>query len=1228
MRNVVAAVVVNSSNTEQNLLFDRTKDPAPRVASGSNQWRSVRSAMLVLLAAIALLCMQVSAQVRFGSVLGTVADSSGAMISGAAVKLTNLGTNEVRTVQTASSGLYAFPNLNAGLYRVEVELAGFKRFIQDKVEVQVDVTTRVDATLQVGNVTETVVVTTEAPPLQSDNASLGTVISQQEVQSIPLSGRNINNMLTLVPGVVAQGGTYGNAASNQNYQGAARTNAIGFGNYSIGGGFGNQSSFYVDGVASNAPAGNLNTLIPSQDVVQEFRVVTNNVAAEYGNYAGGVINLTTKSGTNAFHGAIYEYLRNKVFNANDYFAPQLGLPRAPLVQNQYGGTLGGPIIKDKTFFFFGLEREAIRSANLVHTTVPTAAMLAGDFSAPGLPAIYDQSQPGSPQFQCNGVLNKICPDRLDPTAVALFKKLYPAQPLQSGAVPNNYSTYLKSGGLNNQYNARVDHHFSDKDNLFARYTYWQVESLPYDLWGTQTQGQGKTGLYTHEAVIGDTYAINPSTVLDLRLSYVRAFQHELPMTKNVDLSQFGPGWAGLASNMPAPANLPGMNFSDPGNYAAFSPSGASGVGASQLFWHQNLYSLSGNLTKIAGRHTVKFGGVVRRVQWIGDPENGYLDVSFNQQATSNTASAGGFSVASALLGVPASSSFTYIGGARAYFSAYGFFVDDTFQATKKLTVTAGLRWDQPGVYSEARNNDSVFLPKEASPLGSFLNPITGQTQQLMGNMALVDTPAWPSQREDNLHWKLFSPRLGLAYRLTDKTVLRAAYGISYPPTTLSQDGPGLSPINGAASGNTNFFNPSNPALNNIVATTANPFPDGISQPPRRNAPPSYFYGLGGFTPVPGSRVAYVQQWNAAVERQIGKDAALTVAYAGSRGTHLLLQGTATFSNIGLNQLPDQYFSMGAGALLTPVPNPFYGIITNPTSPLSQPTVYTGQLLRPFPQFGSISQLDPHLGKSNYRSLQVSFMKRFGAQGGILSVAYTWSQLMANTDSTSAFLDEGFIFGGGVQDNNHLEKEYSVSSYDIPHNLEIGYGIDLPFGRSKHFLSDAHGVLNAVVGGWRVNGITSIRSGVPFGAAQFFPGSALATLGGGGFIGLAMRPDYVAGCNASVSGSREYRAAHGWFNTACFAPVPVYDPNAALRFGNAPRNNSNIRMDYMDNWDFSIAKRIPITEKVNLTFTSEFFNGFNRPRFGPPGTFLGPTFGIVTTQVNPPRAIQFGLRVSF
>ncbi|HEX7892873.1 MAG TPA: carboxypeptidase regulatory-like domain-containing protein, partial [Terriglobales bacterium] len=358
-----------ASHSQANRSFSETNSFFPHAGLGTTVKRLLAStlSLILVLSAAAILCLQAGAQVRFGSIVGTITDNSGATVGGATVKLTNLGTNETRTAQTSSAGTYVFPNLNAGLYKVEVQMAGFKQFIRDRVEVQVDLASRVDASMQVGNVSETVEVINEAPPLQTDSASLGTTISQREVESIPLSGRNVNNMLTLVTGVVAQGGTYGNAVNNQG--GGARTNAIGFGNYAIGGGFGNQSAFYIDGVSSMGFSVN-NSLIPSQDIVQEFRVATNNVSAEYGSYAGGVVNLTTKSGTNTFHGTVYDYLRNKVLNANDYFTNHSGpggtpLPRPPLVQNQYGAFIGGPAIKNRTFFYGGFERQAISSATQV-----------------------------------------------------------------------------------------------------------------------------------------------------------------------------------------------------------------------------------------------------------------------------------------------------------------------------------------------------------------------------------------------------------------------------------------------------------------------------------------------------------------------------------------------------------------------------------------------------------------------------------------------------------------------------------------------------------------------------------------------------------------------------------------------------------------------------------------------------------------------------------------------
>jgi hypothetical protein len=446
---------------------------------------------------------------------------------------------------------------------------------------------------------------------------------------------------------------------------------------------------------------------------------------------------------------------------------------------------------------------------------------------------------------------------------------------------------------------------------------------------------------------------------------------------------------------------------------------------------------------------------------------------------------------------------------------------------------------------------------------------------------------------------------------------------------MGQDGPNISPVNAASTAVNNTFQVQSGSPSSILATVANPFPFGINQAPRSRATPDFFYGKSFAMKVPGDPKPYVQQWNVAVERQIGQNSSLTVAYAGSKGTHLLLQGFATVPSININQIPDQYLSLGAAALLAQVTNPFFGTIKTPGSVLSQPTVAAGMLLRPFPQFDRVYALDPYKGKSNYHSLQTSFLKRFGSSGGVLTVAYTYSRLRSNTDSVTNFLDENGLFAGQVQDNNHLDREYSLSGYDIPHNLSIGYGVDLPFGSGKRFLANSTGVAGVLVSGWRVNGITTFRSGPPVGISQIRAGTALSQLGGGGgYIwapGVSMRPDVVAGCDKGAPGSRQFRVDHGWFNTQCWVPVP-FD---AMRFGNQPRLDPNTRVDGINNWDFSLAKRFLIAEPLALQFTAEFYNLFNHARFGAPVSTVGdPQFGLVTSQVNPPRAVQFGLRLDF
>ncbi|MEP6756597.1 MAG: TonB-dependent receptor, partial [Chthonomonadales bacterium] len=720
--------------------------------------------VLLLLLLVSSICgTKIQAQTTFGSVVGTVTEASGAVISGARITLTSEETNQPHTMDTGSSGTFSFVNINPGSYRLDVDMAGFKRLVLSNIQVQVGGTARADAALEVGNVSETVEVTSAAALIQTDTANLWGVIEGRAIQDIPLNGRNVNNLLTLVPGVIAQGSTGGNIS----------TNLIAYGNYQIGGGFGNQSLFFIDGVGANIPANNATAIIPSQDTVREFRVSTSNVSAEFGGFAGGVVNISTKSGSNAFHGSAYEYLRNRSLNANDFFSNRAGRARPPFVQNQFGATLGGPIIKDKTFFFAGFERQPVASGNLSTTTVPTAAMMRGDFTAAGLPKIYDTTT--GLQFQCNGVLNVICPSRIDPAVTALLKQDYPAEATNPSAISSNYITTTKSRYTLDQINARIDQNFGTRNSAFVKYARFQVQNIttnPYP--GVKAfEPAAPGGIQDHMSIIGDTFTLNPTTILDGRISYLRVYQYTYPRGLGTDISGISPGLAAMQAAL-------GQKLPTAFSFAGTGIAGSTGPG--QLYWHTNVYAISGSITKILGKHTVKAGGLVRSVQWIADPDSGGNVFAFSAQTTASpTVPGSGHSVASGLLGIPTGTTAQAIGGSRAFLHNYSFFLTDNYQATRRLTLDLGLRWDQPGSYSEANNWNTVILPNAPSPLGTIYNPALGAPQKLLGNLALVGTTDYSSRREESLHWLLFSPRVGFAYRLTDKMVVRSGYGISYLP---------------------------------------------------------------------------------------------------------------------------------------------------------------------------------------------------------------------------------------------------------------------------------------------------------------------------------------------------------------------------------------------------------------------------------------------------------------
>ncbi|AXC13334.1 Oar protein [Acidisarcina polymorpha] len=1118
------------------------------------------------------------------------------------MQLTNKGTNAQQRTATSSAGTYTFINLNPGSYSVTVSHSGFKASTTDQVDVQIGGIARADFALEVGAVTESITVTGATASLQTDNASLGGVIEGRQVQEAPLNGRNVNNLLDFVPGVVPGGGTSGSTVANGGTgQVSANTQAISYGNYQIGGAFSGQSLFFIDGVGSNISENNVNTLVPTQDAVQEFRVSTNNVSAEFGGYGGGVVEISTKSGTNQFHGTAYEYFRNTALDANDWFSNNAGLGKVPLHQNQYGANLGGPLLRNKLFFFFSWEHESLSSATPASYVMPTTAELSGDFSSDPQ-VIYDPTT-GQP-FPGNSIVG-----RIDPVALKILQLETPNESIvKQTPYVNNTFVSVPAIGVQTQYNARVDASLG-KDTAFARYTFWNPHNEAVDPFGNKT-GAGPTGNYTQEGVLGDNHVFSPTSIAELRLSYLENYNFQDPLSNGFDMATIGGEWGAI----------PGQSGLGTFSLPALAIQGYSvGPNLSQLHWNNNIWAVNGSFTKIVGKHSIKSGGNWRQVLWEAYPGSGGVNLTSLPGFTADPSIAGtGNALASFLLGIPSQTNVTVTSPTYAFLHNYGFFVEDTYQATPKLTVTAGLRWEQPGAFSEENNIDAVFLPNAPLSVGgvsSYVDPL-GNTVQLKGTAALVASPLYPSRREESLHWKTFSPRVGFAWRFDPESVIRAGYGISYFPAVLDQDGPQLSSLTRSATNNVNSVGQP------VGATIADPFPTGIT-PALGHSQQGVdnLLGSGVWARVPDQPLGYSQQWNLAVERTIGGSATASLAYAGSKGTHLIIASPYTGSGLQLNQIPDQYLSMGDD-LLTPVANPFYGALPA-GSAAGGPTILKGRLLMPYPQYPlGVLQQDARIAGSNYNALQMYFTKRFG-HAGIVQAAYTWAKLISDTDNTSSFLD-GQGGTGLVQDRYNLKAEKSVSQQDIRQNFVANYGLDLPFGHGQMYLANINSVANALVGGWRVNGITTLRSGVPI-ALTANPNTLAQDFGGGtpGF-GLGsgiIRPNYAPGCSKSVSGNRSAKALE-WFNTSCFSEPGPFE------YGNESRVDTGLRADKLVNFDFSANKSFDLTERAKLKFSAEIFDLFNHPQFAEPGVGLGPSFGVVNHQSNLPRTVQLALRFTY
>ena len=1199
------------------------------------------------------------AQTFYGSIVGSVTDTSGAVVSGATVTITNLSTSASKSVVTGGAGDYSFVNLVPAEYKVEVQAASFKSFSRQPVTVQVNTAARIDAKLQVGEATETVEVTSSAALLQTESGTLGDEVSSKQVQEMPLNGRNTMNLMNLVPGVVPQGNTGTGVAMNQ----GTGTGSVAWGNYQMGGGMPSQASIFIDGSPTMIMQKNTAALVPTADTIQEFQVQTSGVSAEFGRFGGGIVSMTTKSGSNKFHGTAYEYIRNRDVNANTFFNKRAGVARPQWTQNQFGGTVGGPIWKDKAFFFFAYEQIHIRLGATSNTNVPTANMVNGS----QIPEVYvggvlKNANVADPTGNCNithtagtsgapgywtitnlygaGLKSGTCGD---PTA-KIFASFYPTTP-KNATSQYNYNAPYSQGDDGYQMSGRVDYNITKSNAFFARFTLWPLNDKSPNIMGVvnpkyNTIGSGSHN-HTNNIVTGDTITLNPTTVVDIRADYLRQYGDSVPPAfGGVNEADFGPAFAALAPSMNF-NNLPGFTFGNGNNGASAGGSESHNIfnfgysGITKTYY--NNYHLSGSLTKIWGKHSFKFGaeGRLMNREDLGSANSGVINFG-NNISSSGAGGAGGDEWASLLMGQFLSSSISSGKRTTTYNWYSGFYGTDTWQVNQKLTATLGLRVDVPGSYAEAGNNAYVLLP-------SATDGLTG----LKGTLALVNTSAYTDIHTLGSVAPQWGPRVGFAYRLNSNSVIRGGYSLSY----LSRDsntGPfgGQMTINSTKSGNVNtagqvpgYILGSNPFAypNNNPANA-----EGMAIAAGRANTSFMLSNLTNGTaivgPNPTGAAPHAQQFNLSFGQQFKGDLMVDIGVAHALGTHLAAIGSGGANpNIGLNELPSQYFVCAVdktqpqcnGHLLSDTPTSANPITTltadGVTLPKSMQTF--GQSVRPYYYYSNVSNSADYRGSSSYNALEVKVQKRFHTMGQI-GAAYAWSKFISDTDSYLASQDSG---GQGVyQDYNNRKAERSLYSSNVPHRLVVNYILNLPFGHGQAFASGANGVVDRVISGWALSGITTFQTGVPLHLVT--GGNNLSTTYGAGTI----RPNYTAGCAKTVGGSAFDRSAAGktWFNTACFT-----DPNtpgvsgsgnsSSYGFGNEPRVDGGLKASGIANTDLTLSKNTTIHEAMALKFSVETFNLFNRTQFAPPVNSVdNALFGQVNAQANSPRLLQGALRFTF
>jgi hypothetical protein len=1108
-----------------------------------------------------------------GAITGLISDPTGASVVGAKVKALNVDTKVPYTTETNQVGNYTLRELPAGFYDVAIQASGFRTSQQKSVQINIGQTATLSVALQLGSIDQSVEVSAAVTQIQAATSDLGSVVSREKVMDLPLAVtgaiRNPEAFIFLTPGVTGS-----------------------VGNTQIDGGQSRSKEVLLDGAASTGPeSGGTWSAYPSVEAISEFKLVRGGYNAEYGRAGSGFEVFTTKSGTNQFHGALFEYLRNNVFDARGFFAHTTPVNR----QNEFGGSLGGPVTipkvyngKNRTFFYFvydGFRYTQAVTNSLV--SLPPADFRQGDFSRlaslQGNPmAIYD---PGTTAATGSGFTRDPFPGNRIPLTQfsAVSSKILPFLPsLNNNHLLGNFLTIGNNSTDQNQYNGKIDHLFTEQHRVSAFVSYTdspqkQPETLPEPFANQRT-------LYNYYTSLRLNYdwVISPAMLNQ----FLAGFTRTNAGGQMYDLNQGWPDKIGLTGvNSGIGNTFPVMTFSD-----GYAPWGESSGGRSYGGQINNTTHIADNLSYVAGKHALKAGVDLRWLQTNGEEwlwNQGSFGFSSFETAlpTVSGITNSGSSFASFLLG-DVDSTFRRVQNIfpSNHYRYFGAYVQDDWKFTPKLTLNIGLRYDLNFPRTSKNNDQSSFDPTVPNPgAGGRLGAIAflGDGPYRIGRNSFADTD-----------YKSFGPRLGFAYQLDAQTVVRGGYGIFYAPGNATE---GLRLSTGFSYGLS--VQPTYTSTNQGITPALNwdgGFPTNFAQPPQfvpqvANGSSVNMIGRND------GRTPYVQNWSLGIQRELPAQVVLETVYTGNKGTRL---GNGLIS---LNELNPSFLSLGS--LLRQQVTSTAAVAAGIAVPYSGFTGSVAQALRPYPQYQGISDASDPNGNSTYEALQVSAQKRM-SHGFTFTLAYSFSKVLSDGDVQAGGGPSGQTFY-----NRRLEK--AISDVDVPQMFTVSYIYELPFGTGKRFLNQQR-VVRTLAGGWSISGIHQYNSGLPI---TLTATNTLPLFNG------VLRPDVVIGASKELAFHDP--ATDRYINPAAFA-VP-----GAYRLGTAARAYTDLRTFPNLNESFGLAKRTSLGDKAVLIFRAEFFNAFNRVVFGTPQSNISNSnFGMVTSQANAPRQGQVALRLEF